>query len=146
MNRASEPAATSTAKRWTGYVLAALPVLLMTMSAVMKVTRQPMVVEGFAKGGMPVTFVVAIGIAELVCVLLYLVPATSVLGAVLTTGYLGGAVMVHVRAHEIQGLIPFLLGIIAWASLHLREPRLRELLPIRTRRISRGKVAEASVT
>lgn len=136
MTKVSEHPEPSNAKRWTGYILAALPVLLMTMSAVMKITRQPMVVEGFAKGGIPVTFVVAIGAAELLCVLLFLIPATSILGAVLTTGYLGGAVMVHVRAHEIQGLIPFLLGVMAWGSLYLREPRLRDLLPLRTRRLS----------
>jgi hypothetical protein len=117
-----------------GYVLAAPPILLMTMSGIMKVAQNPMVVTGFAKDGMLVSFVVAIGIVELLCVVVYLLPATSILGAVLTTGYLGGAVMVHVRAHEIQGVFPFILGIMAWGSLYLREPRLRALLPTRKRR------------
>src|SRR5512138_2641380 len=93
----------SRASRWTGYVLSAVPVLLMTMGGIMKVARNPMVVAGFAKNGMPATFAVAIGIIELLCVVIYLIPSTAVLGAVLTTGYLGGAVMVHFQAHEIQG-------------------------------------------
>ena len=124
----------SKANRWVGYVLSALPVLLMALSSIMKLSRQPMVVEGFAKSGMSTALVVAIGSIELICVLIYLVPSTSVLGAVLITGYMGGAVMVHLRAQEATAIVPFLLGVFAWGGLYLRDPRIRELLPIRSRR------------
>jgi len=120
-------------QRWTAYVLSALPVLLMTFSSLMKLSRQPMVVEGFAKGGLSADLVVAIGCLELLCVLVYLVPATAVLGAILSTGYLGGAVLIHLRAHEATAVVPFLLGVFAWGGLYLRDPRIAELLPMRKR-------------
>lgn len=123
----------SKVQRWVAYILSALPVLLMTFSGLMKLSRQPMVVEGFAKSGLSAGLVVAIGCLELLCVLVYLVPATAVLGAILTTGYLGGAVLIHLRAHEVAAVMPFLLGVFAWGGLYLRDPRIAELLPIRKR-------------
>ncbi len=118
---------------WTGAVLSALPMLFMTMSGVMKLAHPPMVVEGFAKSGMTLTDVTVIGVIELLCVVIYLLPKTAILGAVLVVGYLGGAIMVHVRAHEVQFIAPLVLGMCAWGGLYLREPRLRELLPLRKR-------------
>ena len=118
-------------KTWTGYVFSALPVLLMLMSSAMKLSRQPMVIEGFAKNGMSAGLVVTIGVVELACVVVYLVPATSVLGAILVTGYLGGAIMVHVRAGEALFVAPLLLGMLAWGGLYLRDDRIRALLPTR---------------
>ena len=123
----------SKVQRWVSYILSALPILLMTFSSLMKLTRQPMVMEGFAKGGLSADLVVVIGCLELLCVLVYLVPATAVLGAVLTTGYLGGAVFVHLRAHEATAIVPFLLGVFAWGGLYLRDARIAELLPMRKR-------------
>ncbi len=105
----------------------------------MKITRQPVVIEGFARTGLPAAAVIAIGVVELLCVLLYVVPVTAVLGAILSTGYLGGAVMVHVRAQELHALTPFLLGVVAWIALGLREPRLRALLPLRKRTVARDR-------
>jgi hypothetical protein len=121
------------AKTWTGYVFSALPVLFMLMSSAMKLSRQPMVIEGFAKNGMSAGLVTAIGVVELLCVVIYLVPATSVLGAILVTGYLGGAIMVHVRAAEVVFIAPLLLGMLAWGGLYLRDQRIRALLPTRKR-------------
>ncbi len=118
-------------QRWTGYVLSALPVLFMTMSSIMKFARPPMVVEGFAKNGMTVTDLTVIGVIELLCVVIYLIPRTAVLGAVLMTGYLGGAIMVHTRVHETALIAPLVLGMCAWGGLFLRDMRIRELLPLR---------------
>jgi hypothetical protein len=123
------------AKTWTGYAFSALPVVFMLMSSAMKLSRQPMVIEGFAKNGMPAGLVTAIGVVELLCVILYLVPATSVLGAILVTGYLGGAIMVHVRAGVVAFIAPLLLGMLAWGGLYLRDERIRALLPTRKRNL-----------
>ena len=116
---------------WTGYVLSALPVLLMAMSGVMKLAHPPMILEGFAKSGMSLTTLIIIGVIELLCVVIYLIPRTAVLGAVLTTGYMGGAIMVHVRAGEASLIAPLVLGMCAWGGLFLRDKRIRELLPLR---------------
>ena len=124
---------TSKTKRWIGYVLSALPVLMMGMSSVMKLAQPPMVVEGFAKNHIGPGGIMIIGLVELLCVLLYVIPRTAVLGAVLTTGYLGGAIMTHVMAHETALIAPFILGVLAWAGLYLRDPRLKVLLPVRQR-------------
>jgi len=117
---------------WGGRVLGAAPVALLTMSGVMKVARSANVLEGWAKFGYPMSTLLPIGLVELLCVVLYLVPRTAVLGAILATGYLGGAVATHVRAGESAvALAPFLLGVLAWGGLWLRDPRLRALLPLR---------------
>ncbi len=125
------PYGSSRIKAWTAYVCSGLPVLFMSMSSAMKLSRQPMVIEGFARHGISAGLVVAIGVVELACVVVYLVPATSVLGAILVTGYLGGAIMVHVGAEEVLFIAPLLLGILAWGGLYLRDERIRALLPTR---------------
>jgi hypothetical protein len=133
MSNANNPNNSSKVKIWTGYVFSALPVLFMLMSSAMKLSQQKMVVEGFAKGGMSASLVLIIGAVELLCVVIYLVPATAVLGAVLVTGYLGGAIMVHVRAGEASFLAPLILGMMAWGGLFMRDERIRALLPLRKR-------------
>lgn len=115
---------------WAGYIMAAVPVLLLLMSGVMKVMNPPFVTEGFVRLGYSENLALGIGIVELLCVVLYVVPQTAVLGAILLTGYLGGATASHVRIGE-----PFhmavLLGVVIWGSLYLRDARLRALLPLR---------------
>jgi len=116
---------------WTGRVLSALPVLMLVMSAAMKFSRPPQVVDMFTgKFGYPESTLLVLGVVELTCAFLYAIPQTSVLGAILVTGYLGGATATHVRVSEAF-IIPVLLGVMAWAGLYLRDPRLRELLPLR---------------
>ena len=115
---------------WTGRVLSLVPAAMLVMSGVMKVTKQPMVVEGFAKQGWPASVPVPLGIVELAATVLYLIPQTAVLGAVLITGYLGGAIATHVRLGE-SILIPAGLGVVVWLGLFLRDARLRQLLPLR---------------
>ena len=98
----------------------------------MKIAHSKQVLEGFAQFGYPESAILGIGLAEVVCALIYAFPATAVLGAILVTGYLGGAVATHVRASQ-PFIAPLLLGVFAWAGLFLRDPRLRALLPLRAR-------------
>lgn len=126
----SGPVTPSKAAWWTGCILSALPVGLLIFSAVMKFMKTPEVVEGFTHLGWPDSLAYPLGAIELVCTLLYVIPQTAVLGAVLSTGYLGGAIATHVRIGE-----PFHiqagLGVVVWLGLFLRDPRLRKLLPLR---------------
>jgi hypothetical protein len=116
---------------WAGRVLSALPVLVFAMSASMKLTASAQVVQGLTeKAGYPAGTITPIGMVELLCAVLYVVPQTSVLGAVLLTGYLGGAVATHVRIGE-PFLAPVLVGVLVWAGLFLRDERIRALVPVR---------------
>lgn len=120
----------SPALKWLGRLLTLPPVALLIMSGVMKVTKAEMVVEGFAKFGFPASSLVPIGIVELVSTLLFLIPQTAILGAVLLTGYLGGATATHVHAGDAWHM-PVVIGVVIWLALVLRDRRLRALLPIR---------------
>jgi len=111
--------------------MSALPVLMLLFSAAMKFVRPPVALEGFAHLGYPAHLSIPLGIVELGCTILYLIPRTSVLGAILLAGYLGGAVATHVRVEEAF-FMPIVLGILVWGGLFLREPRLRALIPLRS--------------
>ncbi len=126
----STPPVNSPALKWLGRFLSAGPVLLLIMSGVMKLMKPDMVLEGFAKFGYPESVLIPLGVVELVSTLLYIIPQTSVLGAVLLTGYLGGATATHVRVSD-PWYMTVILGVVIWLGLVLREPRLRPLLPIR---------------
>jgi hypothetical protein len=115
---------------WVGWVLTILPALGLIMSAALKLARPAFVVTDFAKSGYPDNVLLPLGIVELACTILYLIPQTAVLGAILLTGYLGGAVATHVRASE-NFVAPVIFGILVWLGLVLRDPRLRALLPLR---------------
>jgi hypothetical protein len=118
-------------------VVSGIPVLMLLLSAGMKLLRLPGVIEVFVgKWGYPDSSLVPIGVVELACAVVYLIPRTAVLGAVLLTGYLGGAVATHVHASEAF-VSPLVVGILAWVGLYLREPRLRELLPLRQLPVNR---------
>jgi hypothetical protein len=112
-------------------VLSALPVLLLLFSAYMKLSRNDLAVKGFRDQGFPEGALMAIGITEVVCTLLYVIPQTSVLGAILLTGYLGGATVTHVRMSE-PFITPVLVGVVLWLGLFLRDRRLRALVPFRS--------------
>jgi hypothetical protein len=118
---------------WVGHAVSIFPVLMLFVSAAMKFAKPEAVVKGMAEHGYPETIITGLGVVELTCTLLYLIPQTSVLGAILLTGYLGGATATHVRVGEFgqafMGAIPF--GILLWLGLYLREPRLRVLTPWR---------------
>lgn len=115
---------------WIGRVLSALPVAMLLMSAGMKFAKPPFVLEGMAKAGYPESAVLWLGIVELGSTILYVIPQTAVLGAILLTGYLGGATATHASAGE-PWFFPVLLGVIVWLGLFLRDPRLRVLIPLR---------------
>ena len=121
---------TSRAMYWGGWVLSILPTPLLLMGAVMKITNAPVVVEGFAKMGWPEGVAVTIGLIELACTLLYLIPRTAVLGAILLTGYLGGAIATHVQMGDAW-YGPFAFGVVLWLGLFLRDHRVRALVPWR---------------
>jgi len=116
---------------WTGRILSALPVLLLLFSAVLKFMKPPAVTEGFQKLGYPDNTLLPLGFVELICTVLYVIPQTSVLGAILVTAYLGGATASHLRVGE-PFFGPIILGMIAWLGLFLRDRRLRSLLPLRS--------------
>jgi hypothetical protein len=101
----------------------------------MHMTTIAPVVEAFERIGFPMRLALGLGILELSCIVIYLCPPTSILGAILLTGYLGGAVAIHLRVASPffgETLFPVYVGILLWAGLYLREPRLRALLPLRT--------------
>lgn len=129
MSTDTTPTTKSKKLYWAGWLMSVLPALMLLMSSAMKLMQPPMVVEGFAKQGFPEGIAVPLGILELVITLLYLVPRTSVLGAILLTGYLGGAVVTHVRLSEPYA-IPIVLGVLLWGGLFLRDPRVRALIPL----------------
>jgi len=116
---------------WTGRVMSALPVLLILLGSVMKLMRHPSVLEGFARAGIPERLILPVGLIELVCVVVYLIPRTSVLGAILMTGLLGGATITTLRVGDPTYPMPVILGMLAWGGLYLRDVRLRALIPLR---------------
>lgn len=123
----------SRAAFWTGWIISALPVLALVMSASMKLAKVQAAVAGFQKYGYPEHVIVVLGVIELFCAVVYLIPPTAILGAILATGYFGGAIATHVRVGEPAFVTPLVLGVLLWLGLFLREPRLRALVPLRTR-------------
>ncbi|MGZ4873441.1 MAG: DoxX family protein [Candidatus Angelobacter sp.] len=117
---------------WTGRVLSVLTVLFMLFDAVGKFMMPPQVVEACARLGIPVSQAVSIGVLLLVSTIIYAIPRTAVLGAVLLTGYLGGAVAIQMRAGSsvFETVFPVLFGVIVWAGVYLRECGLRRVFPI----------------
>lgn len=115
---------------WAGWIVSLLPVLMLLFSVAGKFIKPPALVEGFDHLGWPHELALALGIVELACTVLYLIPQTAVLGAILLTGYLGGAIATHVRIGE-GFVIQALLGVLVWLGLYLRDPRLRALIPLR---------------
>jgi hypothetical protein len=117
-----------------GYALTGLAALFLAFDTVMKLLAIAQAVQSTTELGYPASAVVTIGVIELVCLTLYLVPATSVCGAILLVGYLGGAVATHVRVGNPLAshvLFPTYVAAMLWGGLYLREPRLRALLPFR---------------
>jgi hypothetical protein len=129
------PALPSKGARWTGRVMSGLAALFLLMDAVMKFVRPEVVTKGTVELGFPESVILPLGVVLLVSTLLYVVPRTAVLGAILLTGYLGGAVCTHVRVGNplfSHVLFPVYLGALLWGGLYLRDRRVRALLPLRT--------------
>jgi hypothetical protein len=113
-------------------VLSALPVLMLLFSGVMKLLAPADVLKEFARLGYWDRHALGLGILEIACTLVYVFPRTAVLGAILLSGYLGGATATHVRIWDPTFVFPPLLGVLVWLGLYLREPRLRGLVPLRS--------------
>jgi DoxX-like family len=118
---------------WAGRVLSALVTLLLLFDAVGKITMPPQVMDSFIRLGMSPRLSPTIALLLLVSTVLYAIPWTAIIGAVLLTGYLGGAVAIHLRSGSslFETIFPALFGVLVWAGIYLREGRLRELFPIR---------------
>ncbi len=129
MNSTLPSASVSKAALWTGRVLSALPVLLLVFSGVMKLMRPPSLDEGFKHLGLPINLAMGLGLLEVGCAIVYAIPRTAVLGAILVTGYLGGAMLTCLRVGD-PWIPQFLLGVLIWGGLWLRDLRLRALIPL----------------
>jgi hypothetical protein len=133
----SIPHAAPASKRsqWTGRILSALSTLFLLMDGVMKLMKPAPVVEATVHLGYPENVIQGLGIVLLVCTILYAIPRTSILGAILLTGYLGGAVAANVRVGNplfSHILFPVYVALLVWGGLYLRDRRLRELIPLRS--------------
>ncbi|HKV60677.1 MAG TPA: DoxX family protein [Candidatus Acidoferrum sp.] len=132
MPSATETAPASKTKLWAGRILTALPAVLLLFSGVMKLMKPAPVVQGFAHFGYPESLIIGIGILEVACTIVYLIPRTAMLGAILVTGYLGGATATNVRVGDPSSYITVILGVLVWAGLYLRDDRLAALIPLRS--------------
>jgi hypothetical protein len=121
----------SKAARVTGWVLTILPVLMFMLGPIMLLTKRADMVKDMGKHGYAEGVVVPLIIVQVICALLFVIPRTAVLGAVLITGWLGGAVATHVIAGE-PWFLPVIFGIVVWLALFLRDRRIRALMPLRT--------------
>jgi hypothetical protein len=122
---------------WAGRIMSGLVILFLAFDVVFKFLKPapPPVVETMAHVGWSLSLAPVLGVVLLVCVALYAIPMTSVLGAILLTGYLGGAIATHLRVGDplfSHVLFPTYLGVLLWGGLYLREPRLRALIPLRS--------------
>jgi len=119
---------------WAGRIMSALPALFLLFDGGAKLVQPAPVVEGTVKLGYPVSVILGLGIVLLASTLLYIIPRTAVLGAILLTGYLGGAVASNVRVQEgrFAILFPVFFGALIWGGLYLRDARLRALIPLRS--------------
>jgi hypothetical protein len=115
---------------WVGRVLSALMVLFMLFDGGIKILKLGPAVEGTVRLGYPVSTIQPIGIIALICVILYAIPRTTILGAILLTGYLGGATATQVRLQDPWFFFPVVIGILIWAGIYFRDERLRQLIPL----------------
>jgi hypothetical protein len=122
--------ATSGKILWAGRVISALIALLFLFSAFMKIKGGPELAEGITHLGLPESMMVPLAILEASCAVIYLIPATAVVGAILLTGFIGGAMCTHWRVGD-PFFIHMVLGILVWLALYLRESRLKALIPLR---------------
>lgn len=134
MESTAQSVPVSKASLWTGRIISGIVVLFMTFDGVTKIMKVRQVIEATIRIGFPVSTVAGVGITLLICVALYVIPATSVLGAILLTGYLGGATAANVRAGSpvFNTVFPIAFGILTWLGLYLRERRLHALVPLRS--------------
>lgn len=115
---------------WSGRIISTVVGLLFLMSGTMKLKGGPELTQGFEHLGLPTSITVPLAILEIACVVIYLIPQTAVVGAILLTGYMGGAICTHWRVGD-PFVAQIVFGVLVWLGLYLREERLRALIPIR---------------
>ena len=133
-NSSAQSAPLSKGRLWAARIMSGLPALFLLVDAVGKLVRPAPVVEGTLQLGYPESVILGLGIVLLACTVLYIIPRTAILGAILLTGYLGGAVATHVRVGSplfSHILFPVYLGVLIWGGLYLRDERLRAMFPLR---------------
>ena len=134
-----QPESTSKTRLWTSRILGTIAALFLLFDSVIHLMVIAPVVEAFNQLGLPVSLATGIGVIEIVCLLFYVVPPTSIFGAILLTGYLGGAIAIQLRIGApllSTGLFPFYVGVMVWGALYLRDGRLRALVPFRRRPVN----------
>ena len=134
MQTATDIATPPKSRLWTGRILSILTILFLLFDGIMKLIRPLPVTQAMTQLGFPQHLSVPIGVILLLCTALYTIPSTSVLGAVLLTGYLGGAVVSQLRiGASLFGstLFPIYFAVLMWAGIYLQEPRLRACIPVR---------------
>jgi hypothetical protein len=134
MQTDTTPELTTRTQLWVGRIMSGFCALFLLLDGVAKLVKPAPVVEGTVRLGYPESVIVKLGIVLIICTILYLIPRTSILGAILLTGYLGGAVATHVRVGDplfSHVLFPTYLGVLIWGGLCARDYRLRALLPLR---------------
>jgi len=129
----TETAPVSKGRLWAGRIISGIPILFLLMDGVMKLFKPDFVVDATVNLGYPENVIVPIGLVLTVCTLLYAFPRTAILGAILLTGYLGGAVATHVRVSGglFPVTFPIIFGVLIWGGLWLRDDRVRALIPLR---------------
>ena len=132
MLAASRPVPAAKTTLWAGRILSALAILFLAFDSIIKVLNLPPAVEATTQLGYAASLVVTIGLIELACLAIYAIPRTAALGAILLTGYLGGAIATQVRAESalFSIVFPLIIGALIWGGLFLRDARLRALVPL----------------
>jgi hypothetical protein len=132
MQAASSSVSTSMKSVWAGRIISGLITAFMIFDAVIHIMKPAPVAEAFAKLNIPLSLAVPLGVIELLCVVLYAIPSTAILGAILLTGYLGGAVAIQLpTGNPFFGeiLFPVYIGVFLWGGIYLRDAKLRTLIP-----------------
>ena len=123
----------SKAMLWTGRIASGLIIAFMLLDSVMHIAKPAPVVQAFAELGFPISLSVPLGVIGLICVAFYALPRTSVIGAILLTGYYGGAVVTNLRVLHpaFECTFPVMLGVLAWGGLWMRDEKLRAMIPLK---------------
>jgi len=123
--------AATTKIAWIGRVVSTLTSLVFLMSGVMKLKGGAEVMQGMDHLGLPASLILPLAILEIACAVIYLIPKTSILGAILLTGFIGGAICAHLRVGDPY-FVQIIIGMLIWLGLYLREDRLKGLIPLRS--------------
>ena len=126
-----ETAGVSKKRLWAGRIVSALPALFILFASTIKLMKAPGVAEGFAKAGLPEHLILTVGMIELLCAIVYVIPRTAVLGAIMMVGLMGGATATNVRIGDPSMVITILIGVLAWLGLYLRNAQVSSLVPVR---------------